>query len=1702
MKRSIVYAFLVALGLAVSMHAIVTAQQAGTNVNVLPSYPIGPTVPPFFPLQPLPGLSSAELQADSLKGDIYLQREVEPVVAASTYNPDHLVAAFGDFRTVDIGTDTGVPGNAAEGWIGYSRSYDRGKHWYGAMVPGFPQGTSSADLNSPLYGLNAGSDAVLTTTPGGHFYLGGLFFTRGGLSNVAVMHMRDVPSLDGGDSIQPGKITIIDKGSNSDTGNFEDKPSIAGDIPRGTSDPSACGPVYMAYTIFTGGTGTSFTSKVGFSRSKQGKCGEAWDNDQYLNKNYKQNQGTAMAVDPATGKIVVIWRHFFTAGGDGFPDSILMATSTDFGSSFSAPVAITGTDFTPFDQVSISTANCAADLSTCPVTFRSNAFPAISIDGDGNIYVAIQEKVFGSGGYYEPRITIRTLKKNATKWATKSIIEIGPATGGQQVMPSLTFGAGLLRAMWYDFRSAPAPSNNLPVGSTGWYIAGVDRRMETRVAQSSLSPDANGNPAFASSAPVTSYLLDSSTKHVPNVPGSSLPAVNRPNLPMYVTGTTGFTGDYITIMANSPFVATPGAANPFRWATQQGDYPALSSLAVWTDSRDVVFPGNGLFDKQAWQNYAPPGLGGASCVNPGSRDQNVYFAEVKPGVIAGSPATSRQLVNGNGQPFERAFPFYVQNPNPLKKFFRLTFQSDSATRPVVGSFLQGPFVPEPQATKSPIATVDVAILGYSTVSKTLYSYCAGCTAANSFAPFSMNVQEVSGIGGSLVNGGLTTVLRFNNDSTAPFVTNTNLPTQEIHTVLVSNPQFTDPQFTDPQFTDPQFTDPQFTDPQFTDPQFTDPQFTDSQPVGDFVWTANNVGNNASAYSAGVNVSQAFINSHPNFKYKLIITRAYNKPGSSNCYSQPIPTDQIISIIPLNPQFTDPQFTDPQFTDPQFTDPQFTDPQFTDAAFTAVPPPPGGSGAAAVNTAATTSATTTSSVSSGTAPILPDQVFIVLRVYGPKGVTTQIDPTEVFREVSTVVTPQAGDSVSNNGTITVTPPTPSSTKGFTTTTLTRTPATSVFGQPVTFTAHVVLKGTPTPVTTGTVEFREVNASGVETRSLAVVGVDASGNAVATVSDFTVSASAHLVNAIFSGTSTLNGSFSTTVTETVSSAPTTTTLTSSPNPSTLGDLVTFTATVSAGPVSTAIPQGSVTFGTLGSAAVDGTGKATLTTAALAVGSYSVTATFTDAGNFGSSTSNTVVQTVNGITPAVTLTSTPNPATTVQQITATVTVDPPSAAGGVPAGTVKLYNVTTPATPVLIGSAAVNPVVGQKFGVATITFGPLPAGTYSLSATYEPNNANFVTQTSATLTQVVSAAAGLLFVATDQEEFDNDNPANNEPSRLAIANVTGPNVTSTTVTTLTFPLNGLADGGGFLYGGDPGEHDVNSSQLRKFDYSGGLISQTAISGGTVGCCHEDYAFNGTTMYRAQYASGGGKIEQIDPSTGAVTNTFTLPPTATEAIGITFVGSDVWISRWSAQEVGVWSPATNTYTRKFGLSSLGGGMAYDASNGVLWVGRSGGCVEPYDLNGNVLGTSDGPCNGAGFQPFGPINDTIDGLEFVSNKPFGFGSLQIGSTNFPLGATEVPISGTVVNQTAVDQQGVVLQSFITQGTISVGAGGTLLLTNPLGFVAASSVVVLSPTNYGANAGQPGLAAGPAVLTIQLLQGNTVVDSRTFAITLVSTIGE
>ncbi len=174
--------------------------------------------------------------------------------------------------------------------------------------------------------------------------------------------------------------------------------------------------------------------------------------------------------------------------------------------------------------------------------------------------------------------------------------------------------------------------------------------------------------------------------------------------------------------------------------------------------------------------------------------------------------------------------------------------------------------------------------------------------------------------------------------------------------------------------------------------------------------------------------------------------------------------------------------------------------------------------------------------------------------------------------------------------------------------------SIYGQMVTFTATVTGSGTVPP--TGQVTFTWLG------NSIGSATLNSSG--VATLTKSNLNADAYPLTAVYKGDAKNKSSTSPVVNQEVNQTTSTATLTSSANPSTVGQAVTFTAKVTS---PTVTPRGSVTFTagtiTLGTAQLSG-GKATLTVSSLAAGSTKVRATYDGDSNIAKSSAS-VVQTV---------------------------------------------------------------------------------------------------------------------------------------------------------------------------------------------------------------------------------------------------------------------------------------------------------------------------------------------------------------------------------------------------------------------------------------------------------------------------------------------
>jgi serine protease len=248
--------------------------------------------------------------------------------------------------------------------------------------------------------------------------------------------------------------------------------------------------------------------------------------------------------------------------------------------------------------------------------------------------------------------------------------------------------------------------------------------------------------------------------------------------------------------------------------------------------------------------------------------------------------------------------------------------------------------------------------------------------------------------------------------------------------------------------------------------------------------------------------------------------------------------------------------------------------------------------------------------------------------------------------------------------------------------------------------------------------------------------------------------------------------------VSSLPaTTTTLASSANPSTFGQSVTFTASVTG-----TNPTGSVAFsaggtpitgcGTIALAGAGNTRTAQCSTSALAVGSRSIVATYGgDAGNAGS-VSSPLTQTVNKANSTTGIASSANPSVYGTTVTFTATVSAVT-----PTGTVAF--AADGGT--ISGCGAVSLTGTGNVRTAQCSTSALAAGARNIVATYA-GDANNNGSASSTLPQTVNKAASTTGLASSA------NPSAVGATVTFTASVTGVSPTGTV---------GFTDNGGTMPG-----------------------------------------------------------------------------------------------------------------------------------------------------------------------------------------------------------------------------------------------------------------------------------------------------------------
>ncbi|WP_414645961.1 Ig-like domain repeat protein [Bradyrhizobium sp. 26S5] len=267
---------------------------------------------------------------------------------------------------------------------------------------------------------------------------------------------------------------------------------------------------------------------------------------------------------------------------------------------------------------------------------------------------------------------------------------------------------------------------------------------------------------------------------------------------------------------------------------------------------------------------------------------------------------------------------------------------------------------------------------------------------------------------------------------------------------------------------------------------------------------------------------------------------------------------------------------------------------------------------------------------------------------------------------------------------------------TTTALTSSLNPSVAGQPVTFTATVSVTAPGTGTPTGAVNFLDGGT---------LIGTGTLSGNRATFTTSSLPTGSRTITAVYVGDSNYTTSTSSAVAQRVDPNSTTTALASSANPSTVGQSVTLTATITPAISTSLSPTGTVTFsdgGTpIGTGTVSG-GVATFTTSSLSLGNHSLRASYGGDTNFNGSSVFSVPQTVNQDATSTTLSSSANPGTAGVAVTFTATVAPASPTSGAPTGTVSFFDGAT-----LLGTGTLSG------GSASFTTSSLPIGSRSIPA-----------------------------------------------------------------------------------------------------------------------------------------------------------------------------------------------------------------------------------------------------------------------------------------------------------------------------------------------------------------------------------------------------
>ena len=323
------------------------------------------------------------------------QAQNEPAIAQDPNQPNHIVAAYNDYRRGD-------------GTCGTSYSLDGGKTWSDSTVPnGFTSGGAFGGVAREYW--QAGGDTSVAWDTKGNAYLDCQVFQRGlGTTNnhdfsSGIYIMRSTQNFGASWNFAAHPV-VVDFDTTGAT--LLDKPYMTVDNNPGSSFQDR---IYVSWTIFaadgsayimeshSSDYGQTFSAPVTVNNGGATLCPVTFGVPT-PNGNCNENQDSQPMAGP-DGALYVVYNNYNNAvSGSDNHNQILLSKSTDGGVTFSAPIKVA--DF--YDLPDCATYQAGQDAGRACVpekgsstnsVFRANNYPSGAVDPTDPSHVVVS---FGS----------------------------------------------------------------------------------------------------------------------------------------------------------------------------------------------------------------------------------------------------------------------------------------------------------------------------------------------------------------------------------------------------------------------------------------------------------------------------------------------------------------------------------------------------------------------------------------------------------------------------------------------------------------------------------------------------------------------------------------------------------------------------------------------------------------------------------------------------------------------------------------------------------------------------------------------------------------------------------------------------------------------------------------------------------------------------------------------------------------------------------------------------------------------------------------------------------------------------------------------------------------------------------------------------------------------------------------------------------